>query len=704
MKHLTDRILFGAAYYHEYQPTPRLAEDMRLMKEAGFSVIRVGESVWSTWEPENGRFDLDWLQPVLDAASDHGIRVILGTPTYAVPMWLARLYPEINVQRRTGEPMGWGARQEIDYSHPAFLFHAERVIRKIVARYADHPSVIGFQVDNEPGNEIFANPQVFQRFVDHLRHRYGSVEALNTEWGLTYWSHRLSTWADLWTPDANAQPQYDLAWRTFQAELTTAFISWQTEIVREYAGEDQFVTTCISYERRTVSDELLTAGLDITAGNPYYRMQDKLALPSTEPFDQHWTTTGTWALYATADRMYGSKQAPFLVTETDAQAIGFPWSNEPGYDGQWRQVAWALVSRGATMIEYWHWHTLHAGAETYWGGVLPHSLEPGRIYKQIAALGADFEAAGERVTELAPHSDVAILFSNQSKWALSEYPNLADADGADRRSFQTVFDAFARGVFDAGLQSNTVHPAQIIQVDPSEYARTTPVLVAAAFTIATDDELKWLEAYAAGGGHLVVGIRTGYEDHEARARMERKPAFLTEASGIQYDEFSNLERPLPVRAGADAAAHGFEVSPGSTALLWADGVVANSADVLLDYQHPHFSRFPAVTTHAHGRGRVTYVGTVPDLTLAADLMTWVVKVSAAEVSEWRPSAPSQTVTSATNRLGENIRFVHNWAWEESSFELPTAVTDVIGGATYAAGDTVHLGAWDVRIFAEPATD
>lgn len=702
MQHLTDRILFGAAYYHEYQPTPRLTEDMRLMKEAGFSVIRVGESVWSTWEPENGTFDLDWLQPVLDAATDHGIRVILGTPTYAVPMWLARLYPEINVQRRTGEPMGWGARQEIDYSHPAFLFHAERVIRKIVARYADHPSVIGFQVDNEPGNEIFANPQVFQRFVDHLRTRYGSVEAINTEWGLTYWSHRLSTWADLWTPDANAQPQYDLAWRTFQAELTTSFISWQKDIVREYARDDQFVTTCISYERRTVSDELLTAGLDITAGNPYYRMQDKLALPSTEPHDQHWTTTGTWALYASADRMYGSKQAPFLVTETDAQAIGFAWSNEPGYDGQWRQVAWALVSRGATMIEYWHWHTLHAGAETYWGGVIPHSQEPGRTYEQIAALGADFAAAGERVTELTPHSDVAILFSNQSKWALQEYPNLADADGADRRSFQTVFDSFARGVFDAGLQAKTVHPSQITDIDPAAYARTTPVLVAAAFTIASDDDLKWLEAYAAAGGHLVVGIRTGYEDHEARARVERKPAFLTEASGICYDEFSNLERPLPVHAGADAVAHQFDVPSGSTATLWADGVIAKEADVLACYEHPHFSRFPAVTTRHHGKGRVTYVGTVPDLSLAAALMTWVVKVSPVGLSEWRRSAPSQTVTSATNRRGERIRFVHNWAWEESSFAVPAAVTDVLSGVDLAAGEIVRLSAWDVRVFAEPS--
>ncbi|PPG32662.1 beta-galactosidase [Rathayibacter sp. AY2B9] len=712
MQHLTDRILFGAAYYHEYQPTSRLgirdlAEDLRLMKDAGFTVIRVGESVWSTWEPENGRFDLDWLQPVLDGAHEHGIAVVLGTPTYAVPMWLARQYPEINVERTTGRRTGWGARQEIDYSHPAFLFHAERVIRRIVERYAAHPAVIGFQVDNEPGNEIFFNRQVFERFIDHLRARYGTVEAINDEWGLTYWSHRLSTWSDLWTPDANLQPQYDLAWRRFQASLTTGFIGWQAEIVRGIARDDQFVTTCISYERRTAQDEEIVRRLDVTAGNPYYRMQDGLELPDARPFDQHWTTSGTWSLYATADRMYGSKQAPFLVTETDAQAIGMPWSNEPGFDGQWRQAAWALVSRGATMIEYWHWHTLHHGAETYWGGILPHSQEPGRVYEQIAALGADFAAAGDRVTELTPDSDVSILFSNESKWALEEYPAFSDsargtgaaraAPVASTRSFQTAVDAFARGAFDAGLQSRIVHPSQLTAVSPADWAAENPVLVAAAFTIADDAQLQWLEAYAAAGGHLVVGVRTGYEDEEARARLQRKPAFLDAAAGVHYDEFANLAVPLPVTAES-----GFELADGATATLWADGLQVDDAEVLVRYVHPHYGRFPAVTTRQHGSGRVTYVGTVPDLALARALMGWAAGVTAPDgpaAGPWRRGSESQTVTSATNRHGERLRFVHNWSWEPSVLTLPAAATDVLSGEELEAGTELRLGPWDVRVLA-----
>ncbi|MGP4043637.1 beta-galactosidase [Streptomyces sp. 2A115] len=682
---LPDRVLFGAAYYHEYQPYERLKDDLDLMAEARFTVIRVGESVWSTWEPTSGRFDLDWLQPVLDGAHERGIRVILGTPTYAVPPWLARQYPEIAGEDRTGQRIGWGGRQEVDFTHPAFRFHAERVIRKVVGRYAAHPAVIGFQVDNEPGLHLFHNHGVFQRFTDHLRDTYGDVETLNREWGLVYWSHRLSTWADLWTPDGNAQPQYDLAWRRFQARLTTEFIAWQTEIVREYARPDQFVTTCISYERPGVEDDELTKELDVTAGNPYYTMQDALALPDEGRGDQGWTTNGTWALYQSADRMYSSRQEPFLVTETDAQAIGFPWNNRPAYDGQWRQAAWALISRGASMIEYWHWHTLHFGTETYWGGVLPHNGRPGRVYRELAALGAELETAGDLVASLTPDADVAFLYSGPSKWALQAQPPLATPDGGpDQRSYQTVFDAFYRGAFDAGLQSRITHPGQLDAAD------LPPVLVVPAFYAADDATLDRLLAYATAGGHLVLGPRTAYADHEARARTDAQPARLAKAAGVTYDEFSNL--------GGELVVHGTDTFPlpeQARALHWADGLQPQGAETLVTYEHPHFGRWPAATTHEHGAGRITYVGTVPDPAFAKALFRW-----AAPAGVRHPAPPSVTSTAATSRDGRRVRFLHNWSWDPARVVLPMPAHDVLTGTSYAADQEVSLGPWDVKVLRE----
>jgi beta-galactosidase len=699
-----ERVLFGAAYYHEYQPSPRLDTDLDLMAAAHFSVIRVGESVWTTWEPEDGVFDLEWLAPVLDGAHARGIHVILGTPTYAAPPWLARKYPEIAGETGTGVRTAWGGRQEIDYTHPAFLFHAERVIRKIVARYADHPAVVGFQVDNEPGIMLFHNEGVFQRFVDDLRQQYGTVEHLNEAWGLVYWSHKLSTWADLWRPDGNFQPQYDLAWRTFQAKLTTEYIAWQAGIVREYASPEQFVTTCIAYDRPGIDDSGLMRALDITAGNPYYAMQDALAVPYTESKPQGWTTAGAWSLFQSADRMFSSRQEPYLVTETNAGAIGGPSVNFPAYDGQWRQAAWTFIARGAEMIEYWHWHTTHFGTETYWIGILPHDQRPGRVYEQLAQLGAELETAGSAVVGLQPDARIGLVYSSRSKWGLAFQSTFNKSDSTfvsalgemDERSYQRIFESFYRGTFDAGVPARILHDDQLVHpdggMDPAVVAAELPVLVVPGLLVADDDLLTWLRRYAAAGGHLVLGIRTAYGDEEGRARLEVKPALLAEAAGVRYQEFSNLNDPLPVRSVSDRLTIGVD----SRATRWVDCLITQGADVIAEYDHPHFGRFPAAVTTEHGQGRITTIGTVPDQSLAADLARWLVP----DAQEgWSDLPASVTVSSATTRGGGRLHVVHNWGWETVAVATPAPVKDILEPDA-GSSTKVELGAWDVRVLLE----
>ncbi|WP_426592355.1 beta-galactosidase [Cellulomonas sp. McL0617] len=700
-----DGVRFGAAYYYEYagpgdDPKPETLErDLDLMAAAKFSVIRVGESVWSTWEPTEGRFELDWLEPVLDGALARGIDVVIGTPTYALPMWLVRRYPEVAGELRTGQPMGWGARQEADFTHPAFRFHAERVLTRVVERYRDHAAVIGFQVDNEPGLHLLHNAGVFQRFVDHLERTYGDVETLNREWGLVYWSHRLSTWADLWTPDGNAQPQYDLAWRRFQATLTTEMIDWQARAVRALARDDQFVTTCIAYDRPALEDADLAAVLDVTSGNAYYGMQDSLLHPSPARAPQSWTAHGTWALFQVGDAMYSSRGEPFLVTETNAQSIGGPSTNYPAYPGQWRQSAWALVARGARMVEYWHWHTLHYGAETYWGGVLPHSGVPGRTYRELALVGAELARAGGALAGATPDADIAILSSTESRFALAGQPPLQTADGSgDVNSYPRIVSSFYRGAFDAGLQVRVVRPRYLFAEDPADVVSTHPVLVAAGYYPASDADLAWLLRYADAGGHLVVGPRTGYADSEGRARAEVQPARLAAAAGASYSEFSNLDAPVPVLGPL-----------GGHATAWAECLIAEGADVLATYDDPHLGAWAAITTRAHGAGRVTVVGTVPGLDLARALAAWLVP---APLAGWADLPASVTVHSSTRPDGARVHVVHNWSWEAVTVTAPmdldvlvpargTALADPppvdAPGSAIRAGEPVVLGSWDVLV-------
>lgn len=146
----TDPILFGAAYYDEYIPRDldRIDTDMEMMTRAGINVIRIGESTWSTCEPQPGHFDWTHIDRALDAATNAGINVIVGTPTYAVPTWLVAMYPDVLATTPAGEPH-YGARQIMNIVNPAYRLYGERVIRSLISHVAQQPCVIGYQVDNE---------------------------------------------------------------------------------------------------------------------------------------------------------------------------------------------------------------------------------------------------------------------------------------------------------------------------------------------------------------------------------------------------------------------------------------------------------------------------------------------------------------------------------------------------------------------------
>ena len=204
--------------------------------QAGFTVIRVGESVWSTWEPRDGEFDLDWLQPVLDGAHERGIAVILGTPTYAVPPWLQTRVPRDRrrAPHRGARCRGARARRSTTRIPRSCSTPSASSARSSRATPTTPPSS-ATRSTTSPAWCSSTTAASFQRFVRRLKAQYGDVETLNREWGLTYWSHRLRDWSELWTPDGNTLPQYDLAWRRYQADLTTEFIAWQAGIVREYA-------------------------------------------------------------------------------------------------------------------------------------------------------------------------------------------------------------------------------------------------------------------------------------------------------------------------------------------------------------------------------------------------------------------------------------------------------------------------------------
>ena len=663
-----DTVLYGVAYYPEYMPYERLDKDVALMQQAGLSVVRVGESGWGLWEPEDGRFEYAWMDRVVEKMTKAGIRVILGTPTYSIPAWMYKEHPEIVVTRLDGKTLGYGMRQNTDLLNPTFRFYCERVIRKILERYKGNPTVIGFQIDNETSSAGAANHDVQVGFQEYLKHRFGTVDELNKNWGLNYWGQRLNDWSELPPREGILNPGWKLEWERYQQWMTTDYLAWQASIVNEYKRPDQFITHDFAGTPRPEVDESAVArALDIVAVNPYHATQDG--------FD------GRSSSYE-GDYARSLKHANYLITETNAEAIGWDSADQyPPYDGQLRLDVYTHISSGANMVEYWHWHSLHYGQETYWKGVLGHDLEPGRAYAEVSRTAHELRRIGPEIANLHRKNDVAILYSRDSHYGI-EFMKFSQHE-----NYQTVLRQMYGALYQDNVGVDFVFP------DSTNFA-DYKVIVVPPLYIASDALLQRLSDYVEGGGNLVVAFKSGFCNEYSTVRSERAPGPLRKAAGVSYQEFSSLAAPLalkddPFHAGADN-----KVSD------WAEMLLPEGAQALAYYDHPFFAKFPAVTQNHFGKGTLTYEGTLLSDALQERVLRQVLHAAGLTDPDQDVPAPVR-LKHGTNRAGKTLHYFLNYSSEPQKVTYSYRVgTDLLSGAGVTTGQQITLKPWDLFLIEE----
>src|SRR5678815_4614109 len=246
------QLLYGVAYYDEYMPYYRLDKDIQMMKEAGINVVRIAESTWSTVEPQENVFDFSHIDTVLNAMHKAGIHAIVGTPTYAVPAWLVKKYPDVLAITPYGQNQ-YGARQNMDITNEHFRSHAEMVIRKIMEHVKDNPAIIGYQVDNETKAYNTAGPNVQKLFVEYMKEKYESLDSINKTFGLDYWSNRINSWEEFPSMVGTINASLSTEFAKFQRKLVTDYLAWQVSLVKEYSKPGQFVTQNFDLEWRGYS-------------------------------------------------------------------------------------------------------------------------------------------------------------------------------------------------------------------------------------------------------------------------------------------------------------------------------------------------------------------------------------------------------------------------------------------------------------------
>lgn len=678
-------ILYGVAYYNEYMPADlqpaRLEKDIDLMKSAGINVVRMGESTWSLWEPSDGHFEYIWMDRVVDAMGAAGIKVILGTPTYSIPTWLARAHPEILARPLGGASVGYGMRQNMDFDNSKFRFYAERVISKLVTHYKDNPAVIGWQIDNETGPNGASNPDVFAGFVGHLMQKFGTTDALNKAWFLNYWGQDVNDWADMPTRDNATSTSYKLEWTRWQQIRVTKYLAWQAALVRKYRRPDQFVTQDFgSVMKSDVDEPAVAASLDVVANNPYHGTQEHL--------------DGAWQALQ-GDFARSLKHSNFFVTETNAQTLGWDSMGQfPPFDGQLRLDVYTHVSSGANLVEYWHWHSIHAGQETYWKGVLSHDLQPNRAYAEVTRIAHELQKVGPELANMTIQNEVAILYSVDSSNGIGFMPYESQTNawwvpGKASGSYNAILTQLHRSLYMANVGADFVFP-NVTPVELSQYK----LLIVPCLYVADDALLEKIAGYVHNGGRVLMTFKSGFTNEYSAVRWELAPGPLRAAAGFTYQEFSNLERPLALKGDPFHAGEENKVS------TWVEFLQLETAKPLAFYDHPFFGRWPAVTSNKFGSGNLIYEGTV----MSEKLQQAIVLDALRQAALTGPDQQLPSSVRVKHGVGHDGRKLHYFLNYSSSTVtlayLYAAATDLLTGHILAQGQQISLAPWDLIIAKE----
>ena len=683
----TEKLYFGAAYYSEYLPYDRVEKDMEMMEKAGMNVIRIAESTWSTLEPQEGVYDFTHIDRMLNAAACHHISVIVGTPTYAVPTWLVKKYPDILAITQNGRER-YGHRQNMDITNPDYLSHAERVIRVLMEHVKDVPHVIGYQLDNETKSYGTAGPRVQAMFVDYLKENFPDINDFNHEFGLDYWSNRVNDWDDF--PDVRGTINQSLAaeFCKFQRSLVTKFLSWQADIVREYKRDDQFITQNFDFDWTTHSigyqsqvDQYDASRCMTVAGADIYH-------PSNEEL------TGA-EITVCGNISRSLKKDNYLILETEAQGLT-PWLP---YPGQLRLQAYSHIANGSNSVMYWHWHSIHNAIESYWKGVLSHDFSENETYREAVVIGNEWKKIGSHLKYLKKENKIAIMLDNASLTGFTQFP----LENAGANGYNTVMRWFSDALYRLNIEYDMISSKER---DFSSYE----CLIVPALYSAPESLLLALDSYVRNGGHLITTFRSGFSDEYLKIYPDMQPHILHECLGLHYDQFTHPHHVdiVPVQSDVMAAAQKHFSHPDdsafsltSSACEWMELITCDTAVPVLKYSHPAYERYAAAAKNQYGNGSTLYFGTMfeNDELLESVLLSFLHETgfSGGDLSSDAPHYPL-IIKRGINDSGKELCYYLNYSKD------PVSVThhgkngvELISETAIVCGNKIDLGGWGVAV-------
>ena len=144
-------ILYGGDYNPDQWDDEIIEKDMEYFRKAGVNLVTLPVFSWAKLEPEEGRYEFEWLDKIMGTLLKNHINVFLSTPTVAQPAWLSKKYPEVLPTDISGRKRTHGMRVFFCVNSEKYRERAAAIAKEMAIRYKDYPGLLGWHVANEYG-------------------------------------------------------------------------------------------------------------------------------------------------------------------------------------------------------------------------------------------------------------------------------------------------------------------------------------------------------------------------------------------------------------------------------------------------------------------------------------------------------------------------------------------------------------------------
>lgn len=651
----------GTCYYPEHWPEQLWQSDLRRMKAAGISVIRIAEFAWNKCEPREGEFTFDYFQRFLDLCQQEGMQVIFSTPTATPPAWLTQKYPEVLNCRLDGAVYQHGGRRHYNYNAPVYRRLCARIVEKIAAAYASHPAIVGWQIDNELNCETdeFYSRADAEAFRVYLRGKFGTLENLNKAMGTAFWNQTYTEWSQVDVPRLTVSqarnPHVLLEYIRFVSESARSFCQMQAEILRRYVKPGDFITTNGTFGSLD-NHRMTRESLDTFTHDTYPSFAYGLDNPSAEgQLRDRWPAMRLIEIRSVCPH--------FGIMEQQSGANGWINKMEGPAPRPGQLTLWAMqsVAHGADFISFFRWRTCTMGTEIYWHGILDYDSRDNRKLAEVA----DFHRKLEAIQPVCG-ADYKAAFA-----LVRDYDNEWDArlDSWHRR----VHTASQDGIFEAAARNHLPYDMVFIdQPDAAEKLAKYPVLVYPHPVIMDQRRADILRGYVEAGGTLLIGCRSGYKDLTGQCVMLPQPGLLQPLTGSDIHDFT-FTTFAEEESFAMLGETRLEAPIFNDVLTPIDG-----GQAVATYGSSYYKGEAALVENKLGKGRVLHFGSVFTKDNALQLLTYAgVKPLFANLAE----AHEQVELALRQKDGKQYLIVLNYLNRETTLTLKKPARCLYTGET-----------------------